>query len=73
MKPIRLVYLVFGLGNRVMKLCIETDLSLQSVSTQEIKKFVKQTSGPYINGGELNHYTNRLRDKLQKFLQPAAG
>ena len=27
MKPIRLVYLVFGLGNRVMKLYIETGLT----------------------------------------------
>ena len=48
-------------------------VSLQTVQTQEPEKFVRQTSGSYINDGELNHYTSGLKDELQEFLQPAAG
>ena len=38
----------------------------------ETKKLC-ETSESCINDGEINHYTSRLRDKLQKFSQPAAG
>ena len=48
-------------------------VSLQPVSIQELRNFVKETSWPYINDKELNHYTSRLRDELQRFLQPAMG
>ena len=46
-------------------------VSLQPTSTQEQKNFMKETSEPYMNDEELNHYTSRLKDGLQKFLQPA--
>ena len=46
-------------------------VSLQPTSTQEPKNFMKETSEPYMNDEELNHYTSRLKDGLQKFLQPA--
>ena len=47
------------------------DVSLQPVWAQEPRKSVRETSGLCINGGELNHYISRLRDELQKVLQPA--
>ena len=42
----------------------ELFVSLQPVWTQEPKKFVRQTSGPYINDEGLNHYTSGLRDEM---------
>ena len=45
--------------------------SLQPVSTQKPKNFMWETSELYINDEELNYYTSRLRDGLQKFLKPA--
>ena len=48
-------------------------VSLQLAQAQEPRNFVRETSGPCINGKELNHYTSRLGDELQRFLQPAAG
>ena len=48
-------------------------VSLQPARTQEPRNFVRETSGPYVNGRELNHYTSSLRDEQQKFLQPAVG
>ena len=48
-------------------------VSFQPVWAPEPRNFVRETGGPYINGGELNHYTSRLRDELQIFLQSTAG
>ena len=48
-------------------------VSLQPASTQEPKNLVRETRGPCINDEELNHYTSRLRGRLQEFLQPAAS
>ena len=48
-------------------------VSLQPASTQESRNFVRETGVPCINDEGLNHYTNRLRGRLQESLQPAAG
>ena len=48
-------------------------VNLQPVQAQEPRNFVRYTSGPCINDGGLNHYTNKLRDELQRLLQPVAG
>ena len=48
-------------------------VNLQLVQAQEPRNFVRYTSGPCINDGGLNHYTNKLRDELQRLLQPVAG
>ena len=48
-------------------------VSLQSASTQEPRNLVRETGGLCINDEGLNHYTNRLRGRLQKSLQPAAS
>ena len=40
--------------------------NLEPASTQESKKFVRS----HINSGELNHCTRRLRDELNRMLQP---
>ena len=39
-------------------------ISLQPTLTQESRNLVRQISGPCINGGELNHYTNGLKNEL---------
>ena len=48
-------------------------ISLQSASTQKLKNLVRETGEPCINDEGLNHYTNRLRGRLQKSLQLAFG
>ena len=48
-------------------------VSLQLAQAQEPINFVRKTNEQCINGEELNHYTSRLGDELQIFLQPAAG
>jgi len=48
-------------------------VSLQPALTQEPRNLVRETSVPCINDEGLNHYTNRLRGRLQESLQPAAG
>ena len=48
-------------------------ISLQSASTQELRNLVRETGGPCINDEGINHYTNRLRGRLQKSLQPAVA
>ena len=48
-------------------------VSLQPVSTQEPKNLVRETGEPCINDEGLNHYTSRLRGRLQDSLQPAVG
>ena len=47
-------------------------VSLKPASTQEPRHFVRYTIGICIYGEELNHYTSRLKDGLQRFLQPAS-
>ena len=48
-------------------------VSLLLAQAHEPRNFVREASGSCINGKELNHYTSRLGDELQRFLQPAAG
>ena len=48
-------------------------VSLQAASTQEPRNLVRETGGLCINDEGLNHYTSRLRGRLQKSLQPARG
>ena len=43
-------------------------VSLQPASTQEPKNLVRETREPCINDEELNHYTSRLRGRLQESL-----
>ena len=45
-------------------------VSLLSVSIQEPRNLVRETDGPCINDEGLNHYTSRLRGRLQESLQP---
>ena len=46
---------------------------LQPASTQEPKNLVRETRGPCINDEKLNHYTSRLRGRLQESLRSAVG
>jgi len=48
-------------------------VSLQAASTQEPRNLVRETGGLCINDERLNHYTSRLRGRLQESLQPAVG
>ena len=48
-------------------------VSLQPTSIQELRNLVRETGGPCINDEELNHYTSRLRGRLQESLQPTVG
>ena len=47
---------------------MEAGCKLTASRAQEPSNFVRETNGSCINGGELNHYTSRLRDEMQIFL-----
>ena len=48
-------------------------VNLQPAQAHKLRNFVREIIGSCINSGELNYYTNSLRDELQKFWLPRVG